>query len=306
MVICSLCGCGQSVEKYNSPAGEGVEVDAKNLQSVIENAILVDKYFEFSDCEAYASVYKELTSETKGNKTKYYLVASTGGYILIDDKLSRQSGGKPFPVVVTVKKSGEEYKITEIKSGAFLATLETRQAFIKENMPSGINSESFVSDNMDELFAKERKQILLKYSDKKYVFEGKEQPREMLPLWDYAYNQMLEFFEEYPEWIGKIERIENGKKYTYNTEYVSETEDRGVVSFVKRDEAGNEVARTDILVDGDNVEIIGGNPEENIENDIGSQPDIPPEMQNPDEEEIYPDDGLIYEEFEEDDYFEIY
>ncbi len=250
------------MEKYNKPVSEQFEVDFTNPENVIQNAILSDKLFEFSECEVFSPVYKELVTKKDGNKTTYYILGCVGGYMFADDKLSRQAGGIPFPAVITLKEKDGKYAVTEYISGASIVTQEHRREFIKENFPKVIKADNLINSNYLQLYDKEEEAISKRFPDRKdYVFEDEFTQREIIEISDDAAITLSEYFKEYPDWNGNLQRVKNGEKYIYHTKYEEESYLKGTLSFIKTDIQGNEIECMVYKIDENSVEGITTNEE---------------------------------------------
>ena len=254
-MLFAVSGCGEKpIPKYNTPVA-GRTVDKTDPQSVIENALLVDVYDKMAECEAVASVYHEFAKEQNGKNTVYYIVATVGGYLYENGKLTRNYGQSPFAAKVTLKQQSENYEVMGFEALLSYTEEEERDAFITENFPKGTNADELFSGKATVLFEAEKKQLIEKYGYSESEFATGDEYIEMLPVTNEAYYTLIEFFPKYPEWLGDIVKIENGQRYTYVTSYQGEDGGKGVVSYVKTNEKGEEVERYDIDVDGDYVEI---------------------------------------------------
>lgn len=259
-ILPGIFGCGNnmdSMEQYNKPVSEQFEVDFKNPENVIQNALLSDKLYEFYECEVFSPVYKELVTKKQGNKTTYYILGSVGGYMFADDKLSRQAGGIAFPAVITLKEKDGSYSVTEYISGAYIMTQEHRREFIKENFPKVIKADNLINSNYIALYGKEEEAILKRFPDREdYVFEDESGRSDIIEISEDAAITLADYFEKYPDWVGKIQRVEHGEKYTYHTKYEEESFLKGKLTFTKTDIQGNEIECTVYKVDGNSVEKI--------------------------------------------------
>ena len=256
-VLPGIFGCGSNMDEYNKPVSDKFEVDFSNPENVIQNAILSDKLFEFPECEVFSPVYKELVIKKDGNKTTYYILGCVGGYMFANDKLSRQAGGIPFPAVITLKEKDGKYVVTEYISGAFIVTQEHRREFIKEHFPKVIKADNLINSNYLELYGKEEEAISKRFPNREdYIFEDENSRADMLEISEEAFAVIYPHLEKYPDWIGKIQRVENGEKFTYHTKYEKETETKGILSFVKTDIQGNEIECTVYKIDGNIAEKI--------------------------------------------------
>ena len=254
-IVLALCGCGaKPIPEYNI-AVEGRTVDKTNPQSVIENAVLVDVYDKMSECEAVASVYHEYAKEQSGKKTVYYIVATVGGYLYENGKLTRNYGHSPFAAKITLKQQETGYDVVGFSALRSYTEEEEREAFIAENFPKGTTVEKLFSGRATALFDAEKQQIIENYGFNETDFATGEELIELLPVTNEAYYTLIEYFSGYPEWLGDIVRIEDGVHYTYKTSYYGEDGGKGVVTYVKTNEAGEEVEHYDINVDGDKVEL---------------------------------------------------
>ncbi len=257
-VALSLCGCGaKPIPRYNV-AVEGRTLDKTNPVSVIENALLVDIYEKMASCEAIASVYDEYAKEQKGKVTTYYVVATVGGYLYENGKLNRSYGSSPFAAKITLKQAKAGYDVVGFTSLRNFEELEERNAYIEENFPKGTDAESLFKGRSKALFEAEKQQIIQNYGFAESEFSTGDELIELLPVTNEAYYTLIEYFSDYPEHLGNITKIENGQRYTYATYYNGEDGGKGVVSYVKTNEAGEEIQRYDVNVDGDYVEIPEG------------------------------------------------
>jgi hypothetical protein len=174
-----------------------------------------------------------------------------------DDKLSRQAGGIAFPAVITLKEKDGVYSVIEYISGAYIMTQEHRREFIKENFPKVIKADNLINSNYIELYGKEEEAIIKRFPGREdYIFEDENSKLDMVEISDDAFMEVSSYFEKYPDWIGKIQRVEHGEKYTYHTKYEEETYSKGILSFIKTDIQGNEIECTVYKIDGSSVEKI--------------------------------------------------
>ena len=255
----SLCSCGEDMSLYNTPAGNR-EVDKTSVKSVIENAILADCYENVKDCEVYSPAYKEIDKIEKGNKSIYYIVAGVGGYTVENGKLVRTHGISTYAAEIHLKKNNKgEYEVTKFITSRGLETSEEVDSFVDESFPEGKNNPKVIDENRTALIEDEKSAI--KENEKvaqEFEFAGEDDYIELLPITNYAYEELLSYFELYPDWLGSKMRTENGVRYIYETLFQAEGDENsgvGVISFVKKTEDGTEVERTDINIDGDYVEL---------------------------------------------------
>jgi len=274
MLVIGMCGCGEKEQKaipeYNVAAA-GRTLDTKDSASVIENALLIDVQESVSVCEGVAVAFEEYSKTQKGKQTTYYLVASVGGYVYENGKLSRNYGNAPFAAVITLKESNGIYEVVDFKAGRNLGDEVGHESFVAENFPKGTTVEELFKDRAGRLFEAEKQQLIEKYGFAEEEFSTGDEIIELLPVTNYAYYTLVEYFPMYPDYPGSVTRIEDGVRYTYTTSYVGEDGGKGVVSYVKTDDEGVEAERYDINVNGDEVEIPEGlypPGEEYIEEDV--------------------------------------
>lgn len=257
-MVVSVCGCGaKPIPRYNT-AVEGRTVDKTNPQSVIENALLVDVYETLAECEAIASVYEEYEKVQKGKKSTYYVVATVGGYLYENGKLTRNYGSAPFAAAITLRQNEQFYEVVEFQALRSFEEEGEREAFIAENFPKGTEIETLFGGKYTALTEAEKQQLMKNYGFTEEEFATGEETIDLLPVTNEAYYTLLEYFSAYPEWLGNITRIEDGVRYTYTTAYVGEDGGKGIVSYTKTNENGEEMEHFDVPVDGDNVEIPDG------------------------------------------------
>lgn len=257
VLVFTAFGCGKDlkpVPEYNV-AVKGRTVDTSDPVSVIENALLVDVYEQIKFCEAIAVVYEEYSKKQDGKATTYYVVSTVGGYIHEDGKLVRGYGNAPFAAVITLKQNGEIYEVVEFKAGRGFEEETEYETFVAENFPEGATFESLMAGRANKLFEAEKQQIIKNYGFDESEFSTGDENIELLPVTNEAYYTLVEYFPNYPDWLGTTTRVEEGVRYTYTTSYVGEDGGKGVVTYVKANEAGEEAERYDIKVDGDNVEL---------------------------------------------------
>ncbi len=254
-MLLAVCGCGEKpIPQYNT-AVPGRTVDKTDVKSVIENALLADVYDKLTECEAIASVYHEYAKDQTGKKVTYYVVATQGGYVHENGKLARKYGFSPFAAVVTLKQGENGYDVVGFNALRSFEEDEEREAFIEENFPEGTDSETLFKGRAAGLFEAEKQQIIKNYGFDEGEFAGEDEMIELLPVTNEAYYTLIEFFPEYPEWLGDTTKVKNGVRFTYATSYKGEDGGKGVVTYIKTNENGEEVERYDIPVDGDNVDI---------------------------------------------------
>ncbi len=298
LFVLSLCGCGaEPIPKYNTAVGNRI-VDKIDAKSVIENALLADVFENIDKYVAVASVYDEIAKVEKGKKTTYFVLASVAGYFAENGKLNRNRGTSPFAVAIELKQTKNGYVVTDFKTCRTAETKEERNAFIAEYFPEGTDPEAVFNGKRQGLLDKEQKQILENYEiAQKYGFTGNEDMLEFVPLSNEAYMAVREFFYIYPDWLGSQEKVENGVRYTYSTTFIPEgnSDEKGVLLFLKTDEEGVEVERYEVKIDGNNVQL----PDNFTEGQIESTIELPKGFEDLDAyegfmENLEYDDGIDY------------
>ena len=316
VLVLGLCGCGEekAIPEYNGPMA-GREVDKTDVDAVIKNALFVDVYDKISFSEAVASEYDVYSKEQKGKKLTYHVVASVGGYVYENNKLTRVYGTSAFPAIIKLKEKNGEYEVTGFTAGVGFETEEELELFITDNFPKNTNAEEVMKGKSKLLFDREKQQICEFYNIDESEFVSGDEVIEILPVSNEAYYAVSDYFEFYPDWLGTRSAVEEGVRYIYSTAFEETAPGVGTLSFVKTNEAGEEIERIDIKVDGDyvefpeDIEAVEGEPvvEEPIEEEpVEEEPietETPKVRPDPEGETTYTPEELeeIEKEFDYDD-----
>ena len=75
-----------------------------------------------------------------------------------------------------------------------------------------------------------------------------------------ASNELLKQYGEYPYWVGNTEKIENGVRYVYQTDWKSEGNGDGTVTYTKSVYNGDVVEKAVISIKNGKMTYLQGSP----------------------------------------------
>lgn len=226
-------------------------------------AIISQNKDNYLDSECYAEGHIILDSEEKDGNKIFYLLSSYGGYGFINGNFEKISGSGVIPVRITFDEQNNlvEYKIP--MDGSYY------EKSIHEIFPKRL-IDAVLKDHYDdgsysvlaEQEAEYAKTYISSISHKKCEIVTKSDKIIPEDINDDVSNELLRLFDEYPYWIGNIERVENGVRYVYEHNWIGTDGGDGVVSYKKYEyHSGNTVNETVIEIKGGKMKYIKGEPQ---------------------------------------------
>lgn len=263
-MIIALLGIGASVlvscGNISDPAAEAeaeVSNGAKTLDNIISEILLSDSDSKFLDGECKGEGHKIFVSEEKDGVSTVYAATMYGEYGFQNGNFVKVSGTGVIPAVITFKRTDAGYTDALVNYPTDGAGYEES---IREMFPKSCVNEALNADKYsDELKKQERAyaESYLKSINRTAKIGDYGDFEHILPNMNAdASNELLDKFYDYPYWIGGEEKIENGVRVVYSTEWTDEGNGDGTVTYTKKEyDSGKVLKKTVILVkDGEITE----------------------------------------------------
>ncbi len=270
VVMGAMVACDKKAPEpvQNTPEDEAT-VQPLNLDGAISAALLETNSGHYADAEFWAEGHiilgneAETDAETKRTiKEKVYAVTSYGGYSFMNGMFIKGSGTGAIPAVITVIPSEDgSYSVEEIKypSDGSLYDQSLREMFplsVYMDITSGLSA------YYDKLTKQERDQAqaYLNSIGREAEIGSYRDLNAVLPdMNTEASNSVLELQKDpqlanFPMYIGNIEKLEDGKRYIYTTDWDG-NESGGELTFTKTDEDGKVIQKTVIEAKGENITV---------------------------------------------------
>ncbi len=217
------------------------------------SGLLLDESGKYADAEFWAEGHVILGAEEKGGKTEYYAVTSVGGYSFMNGMFIEDSGSGAIPAVITV--SGGRAEIEYPKDGSYYAD-SIRKMFPPRFVGAALQSDTYY----DELAAQKRAQAreyLKSIGREAEVGSYRDLDPRLPDMSAEASNRLLEMqkdeeLNKFPMFIGSVEYLEDGARYTYVTDWNGD-ENGGVITYRRLGPSGEELYRRTFEASGGNV-----------------------------------------------------
>lgn len=220
----------------------------KELDVAVGNAVIDSNNGSFLEGEVKAEGHIILQQGTASDDSiVIYALTMYGEYGFQNDAFIKISGTGAIPTVITLAYDEDNgyalrsYSVPNDGSGYVDS--------VKEMFPKDLyNYVLSVSDSdLSSLQAKERKYakaylnkigrsaVIGDYADIKYDFPQ---------ISDEASNEIFKRYSDYPDWIGTEERIEDGVRYVYETQWKNYGNDDSMIYFTKYVYGTGEIIKT--------------------------------------------------------------
>ncbi|MEA4972620.1 MAG: hypothetical protein VB119_05515 [Candidatus Metalachnospira sp.] len=234
-----------AANKAESSAMDSVD---KELDVAVGNAVIDSNNGSFLEGEVKAEGHIILQQGTGSDDSiVIYALTMYGEYGFQNDAFIKISGTGAIPTVITFAYDEDtgyalrSYSVPNDGSGYVDS--------VKEMFPKDLyNYVLSVSDSdLSSLQAKERKYakaylnqigrsaVIGDYADIKYEFPQ---------ISDEASNEIFKRYSDYPDWIGTEERIEDGVRYVYETQWKNYGNDDSMIYFTKYVYGTGEIIKT--------------------------------------------------------------
>lgn len=229
------------VQAPNSSTGNEIDI-------AVGNAVISANEGSFLEGEVKAEGHIILQESSSSDDSKIvYAITMYGEYGFQNDALIKISGTGAVPAVLTFgysKDTGyvlKSYSVPDDGSG-YLDS-------VKEMFPKDLyNYVLSVSDSdLSNLQAQERKYAkayLNKMGRSAVIGDYSDINHEFPQISDKASNEIFKRYWEYPDWIGTEEKIENGVRYVYETQWKNYGNDDSMIYFSKYVYSTGEIIKT--------------------------------------------------------------
>ena len=238
-----------SVTVTPTPSPTALTGQAAVLDTAVGKAVLSHNAGSYASGECAGEGHIVLGSETSGSTVTVYALAQYGEYQFQDENLVNASGSGAIPTVLkfTANTDGS-YTLTDYQEPADGSGYE---ASVKKMFPADLQARclSISQSDADALKAQEqayatayltsigRSATVGDYADFQHTLltdQGVPVSVSNSLLWNSA-------LENYPQWIGNLERLENGTRYVYAVSYDTQKQ---TISYTKTNTATKEVVES--------------------------------------------------------------
>lgn len=219
--------------------GKGKD-DTTKLDEAVSKSI-IEKGKDYEDGEFTAEGHIILDNEKKGNQVTVYSVATVGNFAFENSIFTKISGSGVIPTVIKYEVTNNgEYKQLDYKEPL---DGDMFSSSLKELFPGDLyNKVKKTDEYSNELKSKEENQAkeYLKTINRDANVSADYVEKNLLKINLEAANALLEKEELriYPYWVGTIERIEDGKRFIYETKQSKDENGNDLVTYSKSDESG--------------------------------------------------------------------
>jgi len=206
-------------------------VDTQNmtLDEMVSHALLTENDGRYAVGECKAEGHIILGSEEKDNETYVYALTMYGEYGFEDDNFVKVSGSGVIPAVIIFSENEQGEKTNEIKwpldGSAYVKSI--KELFPEEyhnRVLSIAKADNEELKNQETLYAQK---YLTKIGREATIGEYGDFEHPLLTSMGVAVqvsNKLVEKgYANYPHWVGKLEKIEDGIRYVYEMNYTKDS-----------------------------------------------------------------------------------
>ena len=237
VVLCSVivgffvgCSPKENVIKNNEDnVKESISMENMTLDEMVSYALLTknDGRYAVGECKAEGHII--LGSEEKDNETYVYALTMYGEYGFEDDNFVKVSGSGVIPAVIIFSENEQGEKTNEIKwpldGSAYVKSI--KELFPEEyhnRVLSIAKADNEELKNQETLYAQK---YLTKIGREATIGEYGDFEHPLLTSMGVAVqvsNKLAEKgYANYPHWVGKLEKIEDGIRYVYEMNYTKDS-----------------------------------------------------------------------------------
>lgn len=230
-----------------------VRYNKKVLEACVSEAILENHANSFGDeTECRAEGHNILKVKQRGRKITVYALTSYGGYQFQNDNFVQVTGGNN-PAVLTFEEKGETYQLKKYAVPAdgadYVKTI--RRMFPIYLWKRAINHSQKDIDKLRKEEEAYAKQYLKKIDRDAEIGNYADFVYRLFPEVSDTAEISLTRFGDYPQYIGTWERLEEGKRYVYESQWIDGMEEEGKFVFTKSEyKTGKMVSKQICKVDG--------------------------------------------------------
>ncbi len=254
-MIIALLGIGASVlvscRNISAPATEAeaeVQNGAKTLDNIISEILLSDSDGRFMSGECKSEGHRIFASEEKDGVSTVYAATMYGEYGFQNGNFVKVSGTGVIPAVITFKRTDAGYFDALVKYPSDGAGYEDS---IREMFPKSCVNEALNADKYSDKLKKQEQayaESYLKSINRTAQIGNYGDFEHILPNMNTdASNELLDKFYDYPYWIGDEEKIENGVRVVYSTEWTDEGNGDGIVTYTKKEYESGKILEKKVI-----------------------------------------------------------
>lgn len=220
--------------------------------------------YAFGECVGEGHIIlqtKEVTNAKSEMNKIFYTLVMYGEYGFQNGNFIKTSGTGVIPVRITLDQNNNLIEYLEPMDGSYYASS------IKEMFPENFYKRAVQATNEDMEICKKQERV---YAQTYLDSIGRDAQigdygdfEHTLPQINVeASNTLLSsMYGEFPYWIGTIEKIENGARYVYETEWADNGNGDGIVTFKKYEYINkNVVEETVIEINDGKITYLSGTP----------------------------------------------
>lgn len=226
----------------------------REIESSLCNAILTHNRNTYYPGETQTEGHKILKiAKINKSQFKVYCIVSYGEFGFENGIFTKISGSGAIPTVITLTKNESVgYDLSEYEESLdgednFKSTMSMFPFYL---YPAVINSYKYQDAlcTQQEAYAK---QYLISIDRENSEVSGRHIEKTLAKMNTQASNKLLSLFDEYPYWIGTLEKLEDNVRYIYRKEY---DDNKQIVTYTKEKEDGTVVEKS--IIDTTNGELV--------------------------------------------------
>ena len=237
------------------------QTKSETIDNIISDAIMTSNSEKYLKGECRAEGHVVLKTEEANGVLTAYTVASYGEFGFENGIFTKISGSGAIPTVITfdVAKDGS-YILKDYKEPLDGSEYETS---LKQMFPVELLKQLQSMDSYNDNLSKQQEQYAAKYLaliGREATVQESYVEKSLPDMNTKASNELLSMFSEYPYWAGSSEKVENGVRYVYQTDWQSAGGGDGTVTYTKSIYNGNPVDKTVILIKNGEMSYLSGTP----------------------------------------------
>jgi len=250
---------------YNTYSRQAAQTAAQNksetIDTIIADAIMTtnsDKY-EKGECRTEGHVV--LKTEEKDDILSVYSIASYGEFGFENGIFTKISGSGAIPTVITFTiGKGDSYTLKDYKEPLDGSAYD---ASLAELFPADLLTQAHSTDSYNANLSTQEEEYASKYLKligREAMVQESNVEKELPDMNTQVSNELMSLYSEYPYWIGNTEKIEGGVRYVYQTDWQSDGNGDGTLTYTKSIYNGDPVEITIIQIKNGKTTYLEGTP----------------------------------------------
>ncbi len=237
------------------------QTKSETIDNIISDAIMTTNSENYLKGECRAEGHVVLKTDEANGILTAYTVASYGEFGFENGIFTKISGSGAIPTVITFEiGKGSSYTLKDYKEPLDGSEYE---ASLSRMFPADLLNKVQSTDSYSDNLSNQQEQYASKYLKligREATVQEKYVEKNLPDMNTQASNDLMSLFSEYPYWIGNTEKVEDGVRYVYQTNWQSVGNGDGIVTYTKSVYNGDAVETTVIQIKDGKMAYLEGTP----------------------------------------------